>query len=76
MITVVGPENDDGIVGQIVSLQSIQHATDLAIHKTHAGQVGLHNLNLLPLLKQKLLTRFRQLPMKVPAKTRGIRTIV
>ena len=41
VVTVVAPEDDDGVVSETIFFESVEHATDLGIDKGDAGVVGL-----------------------------------
>ena len=44
VVAVVAPEDDDGVVGESVFFESIEHASDLGVDEGDAGVVGLESL--------------------------------
>ena len=40
MITMVTPEDDNGVIGQAQPIQGIDHSTNLGIHEGNRGVVG------------------------------------
>ena len=70
--TMVGPENDDGILIEAGFLDLLHDASDLMINEGGAGEIGAGKV--LPLLGflQKFQARLGELPMKIPGEARGI----
>ena len=44
VVAMVAPQDDDGVVGELQTVERIEHATDLRINEGNAGAVGLQGL--------------------------------
>ena len=42
VVSMIGREDDDGVIPQSIGFQRIEHPVDLRVYKCDAGVVGLH----------------------------------
>ncbi len=74
--SVVAPQTDDCVVAVRRFFECGKYAADLAVDKTDAGQIGMHQVLLLVVSFQPTHARLGQFPVQVPTERRTIEPVV
>lgn len=70
--SVVGPEDDDGVVGEAIAIDGVHNFANLVIDEGGAGEIAAGEVHPFVMFFEPPQARFGKGPVHVPGKARGV----
>jgi len=70
--SVVGPEDDDGVVGEAIAVDGVHDFANLGVHEGGAGEVAAGEIHPFVVILEPLKTGLGEGPVQIPREARGV----